>query len=197
MDRKTFLKRSLPAALCSCGAALSLASGGRGAPAFDDCPACTPCEEKAAFAKTWVKRFMDVLDGELDAATRLRLMEINGRACFLGAHGEAGPDDWMDVDVFVQRLQEHVGPQNCYRDGDGIRFNYVQNPRGLKIADGYCLCPIVEDGPPDLSATFCHCSVGYVGEMFGRVLGYPPRVELLESLRSGGERCRFLVHLRA
>lgn len=195
MNRKTFLTRSLPAALCSCGAVLSLQPESPGEPIFDDCPECTPCEQKVEFAKTWVKRFMDILDRELDEKTRLELMEINGRMCYRGAHGEDNPDERMDIDDYIQRVQEYVGVENCYRDGDTVRFNYVQNRRGLKISEGYCLCPIVEDGPSDLSATFCHCSVGYVSEMFGRVTGYPVRVDLLESLRSGGKSCRFLVHL--
>ncbi len=81
------------------------------------------------------------------------------------------------------------------REGDVVYFNYRGNPAGLQIADGYCLCPLVEDGPADLSPTYCHCSVGYVAYMFERSTGRPTRVELLESLRGGGKACRFAVHV--
>jgi len=75
-----------------------------------------------------------------------------------------------------------------------VYFNYVGNPKGLKIADGYCLCPMLENGPPALSPTYCYCSVGYVGFMFHKLItGKPVQVELLESLRGGGKACRFKV----
>jgi hypothetical protein len=77
-----------------------------------------------------------------------------------------------------------------------VYFNYVGNPKGLKISDGYCLCPMIEDKPDILSPTYCQCSVGYVKYMFQRLITYKPvQVDLLESLRSGGKACRFKVTL--
>jgi hypothetical protein len=66
--------------------------------------------------------------------------------------------------------------------------------RGLMEANGRA-CAMGAYGPPDLSPTYCHCSVGYVAYMFERNLGRPVRVELLESLRGGGKACRFAVHV--
>ncbi len=212
MDRKQFLGTSLPllAGLglgCPClGGAEGTAPGTEGAPGGTGkdapCPRtageyahASSFEARADFGKKWVGRFMRVMDERVDEKTRLGLMEANGRACATGAYGPPDPAKTLAVDDFVARLAGYVGPENARREGQVVYFNYVQNPAGLRTADGYCLCPVVEDGPADLSPTFCHCSVGYVAYMFERNLGRPVRVELLESVRRGGKACRFAVQV--
>jgi hypothetical protein len=209
MDRKEFIGRSLRVAAglglacpCVAGAEETPGSTGRaeGAPAScgktaGDYPHATTFEERSEFAKSWVGRFVRLLDERLDEKTRRELMEANGRVCATGAYGPPDPTRFVTTDELVKSLAAHVGDENCRREGSVVYFTYRQNRRGLRIADGYCLCPVVEDGPKDLSPTYCQCSVGYVGYMFERSLGRPVRVELLESLRRGGQACRFAVHV--
>lgn len=154
----------------------------------------TPIGERMAFAQTWAKRMMDNIDGELDEPTRVRLMQANGRSCFRGAGFKPFPGG---VDAFIEAVRKWAGPgpSPIRREGEIVYFDYVRNPAGLKVADGWCLCPLVEKGPEGLSGTFCECSVGYVAEMFTGVAGKPVRVELLESLKRGGRGCRFKIHL--
>jgi hypothetical protein len=159
-------------------------------------PPLTPCEEKDKFLHVWIQRMMNSLDENLDAASRTKVMQACGRACFRGAHGEPGAKAKAgDLDRFLEQLRGYVGPEALRREGDTIYFNYVKNPRGLRVADGYCLCPIIESEPKTISKTYCACSVGYVKEMFDRVSEKPVRVELLESVRTGGKSCRFAVHV--
>jgi hypothetical protein len=210
MDRKEFLGKSFRVAAglgfaCPCLAAARdepapKPEAGPGQPSpcprtAGDYPHATPFEERVGFAKTWTGRFMRVLDEHLDEKTRRGLMEANGRACAMGAYGPPDPAKTIGVDELVAGLAKYVGPENARREGDVVFFNYERNPSGLRIADGYCLCPLVEDGPADLSPTYCHCSVGYVAYLFERNIGRPVRVELLESLRGGGKACRFAVHV--
>jgi hypothetical protein len=208
MDRKQFLGRSLQLAAgiglgCPClGGAEEKTPAASGPAAAGSCPKAagdyahaTSFEQRVEFGKTWAARFMRVMDERLDEKTRQNLMEANGRACALGGYGPPDPAKVLSIDQFVAGLVRHVGPENARREGDVVYFNYRGNPEGLRVADGYCLCPLVEDGPAELSATFCHCSVGYVAYMFERNTGRPVRVELLESLRSGGKACRFAVHV--
>ncbi len=61
--------------------------------------------------------------------------------------------------------------------------------------DGYCLCPAVEKGPEGLSGTYCECSAAYLAEMFRRATERPVRVQLLESLKRGGNTCKFRIEL--
>ena len=68
-----------------------------------------------------------------------------------------------------------------------------QNPQGLIMRDGYCMCNIMEDGPPNLSPTFCCCSTGYVRETFQRKINRRVGVELINSLKMGGDDCLFKI----
>ncbi len=192
MDRKEFLGTSLRLSAC-CGAALLLDGALSAVAAEGGGPSC---EGKVEFVKQWVADIMLQLDATLDPPARERLMEANGRACFLGGHTESAlPSPPPDLDTWIAGFQKHVGKENLWREGDAIHFKYVGNPAGLKVADGYCLCPIVEDGPRTLSPTFCHCSVGYVSEIFKLGTGRPATVTLVDSLRRGGQECHFLVRL--
>jgi len=154
----------------------------------------TPIDKRMAFAQTYIKRFMDNIDHECDEATRLRLMQANGRSCFIGSGQKPFPGS---LDAFIEAVKKWAGtdPPPIRREGDIVYFDYVRNPGGLKVADGWCLCPLVERGPEGLSGTFCECSVGYVTQMFSDQVGKPVRVQLLESLKRGGKGCRFKIYL--
>ncbi len=203
MDRKQFLKAS---GCCAALAMLHRATGEATAPAPAPAnqpaapaqgaagPPLTPAEVRVQWAETWAKRFFDVFDANLDPETRERIMRANGRAC--NEQGLAqGKRQLPPLDVFIGNVRAHLGDEAIRREGDVVYFNYVQNPRGLKVADGYCLCPLVETGPKGLSPTFCFCSVGYVQHMFEVMAGHPVNVELLASLKRGDSGCRFKVSL--
>jgi len=187
MDRRELCLRAAGAGL----AAGCLGAGGAGACLAQTAagePPKTPCEKRLEWTENWTRRFFETLDGQVDAATRRRLMTTNGRACYQESHAgrEVKP---MPVDELVAKLQAWAGPDGCRRDGDTVVFTYQTGP------DGGCLCPLVEKGPAKLSPTFCLCSVGYVTQLFETGLGRPVRVALLESLRTGGKACRFKVDL--
>lgn len=162
-------------------------------------PSETPCDKKMEFTHTWVKRFFEIIDSQMDEKTRNKLMQTNGAECARSAYGELTPDKPAtieEIDSKISGWQQKLGKENIFRVNNNIFFNYVGNPDGLKISDGYCLCPMIEDKPETLSPTYCQCSVGYVKYMFQRFITYKPvEVELLESLRSGGKACRFKVTL--
>jgi hypothetical protein len=204
MERSDFFKKMLATGV-ACGCALRLRAGYAFAtPAHvpglkKKDTAETPCNEKMEFTHTWIRRFMEVMDENLDAATCKKLMQINGSLCAQGAYEELSPSaghSMEDIDATIAEWQKGLGKENIYRQGNTVFFNYVGNPKGLKIADGYCLCPMIENGPATLSPTYCQCSVGYVQFMFQKLItGKPVVVELLESLRGGGKACRFKVSL--
>lgn len=215
MNRQEFLKSSLKACaglgmLCGCARQMTVNSTADAVTSADTEPTgsslvtaspgkpFTPAEERVAFAGGWTKRFFDLFEEMVDEETRLKLMEMNGKACFNAYHQQdkRKKTPQLGIEEYVRRLAEYVGEENCYIEGSTIHYSYVENPNGLKNADGYCLCPVLEDGPKDIAPSYCHCSVGYVKAMFGRFLNEEPEVELLESILRGGKRCRFAIHLR-
>ena len=193
MDRKNFIKSCGYFGVGSClltGTLNAIASS------LSDDPPVTPCEEKQEFAQKWVKRFFENFDKGLDASKRKEIMEGCGKSCFEGslAGRKTNP---MDVDRFLEAINKSTGEIAATRNGNTIDFHYVGNPKGLKTADGYCLCPLVESGPEGLSETYCDCSVGYVREMFRTYTGKAVSVKLLESLKRGGKRCRFRITINS
>lgn len=203
MKRSQFCKKMFVPGL-ACGCALAISPDAVFGKAIQDKPVIagqneTPCAEKMKFTQEWVKRFFDIMDNHVDQETRKKLMLENGAACARSAYGEfttAEPATVDEIDTTISTFRQRIGKENIYREGNTIYFNYVGNPRGLKIADGYCLCPMIENGPATLSPTYCQCSVGYVQYMFQRFITFKPvRAELLESVRTGGKACRFKVHI--
>jgi hypothetical protein len=194
MERRKFIRKSVTAGIsCSCflGQVLNAKAQDHLAAGEE-----TPCDKKVEFAKKWTSRFFEVLDKNLDEKTRNNIMRQNGEACYRGAHGEVNistPRSYEEIDKTLREISTYLGEGNPKREGNKIDFHYVRNRRGLKVEDGYCLCPLIENGPARLSPTYCQCSVGYVGQMFKGITGRNVSVELQESLRTGGKSCRFRI----
>jgi hypothetical protein len=193
MERKEFIKSFT----CGCGLMGLAGLTVLGKPSTDEISAMaetkpedgTPCADKYAFAQTYVKRLMDIFNDKLDEKTRVDLVQTMGAACAKGAYGEitSNTSKWS-VDDFLTKLGRR-------KEGSTIYWQYHSNPAGLKVADGYCLCPVTEKGPEGLSGLWCECSIGYVRYMFELATGQKVDVELLESLKKGGSGCRFKITL--
>lgn len=184
MDRKSFFTTGL----CSCFSACMLPLRSFGISAAEDEPRPKTCQERYEFAQIYVKRLMDVLERKVDEKTRVDIVRSMGEVCAKGAYGEMLPENQR---IGLEELINRMGG----RKEDGMFYwEYTGSPwTGLKIADGYCLCPLTEKGPEGLSGLYCECSVGYVTYMLKRVTGTPVEVELLESLKRGGKGCRFRI----
>ena len=191
MDRKEFLRS---AGLAGLGTGMCCLMG-RTVAAQDQAVAAPihSCQEKVDFAQGWVTRFMDVLDGGLDAAARARIMEANGQACFraytksVNRHITPVP-----FESWAESARQHPGDE-IRVEGRTVYLAYLTNYQGKPVPEGACLCPLVESKPAGLSATYCHCSVGYIAEWLGQTFGRPVTVELQESVLRGGKRCRFKI----
>jgi len=62
----------------------------------------------------------------------------------------------------------------------------------------YCHCPRVRDGvglEPALPEVYCYCGAGFYQGIWEEILGEPVRVEVLESVMSGGDTCKIAIHL--
>jgi hypothetical protein len=213
MNRKEFLKKSMEAGLC-CAAVIGL---GRGLSRAQDRSSLerdwidelearmitgseTPDWRKVEKSGEWIKDLMDNMNAMLDDETKIRLLQANGRSCYqraFGAASEEKPPAEAGARI-IASLQMSGNEVKREKDKTVIIYRWGrkhQNPTGLVMQDGYCMCPIVESGPPDLSPTYCICSTGYVKESFERMFGRTVNVELLESLKTGGNDCVFRIEL--
>lgn len=225
MNRKEFLKNSMRAGLCGCGALASWTSG-LAAVMHEETTAGSPgilsavdgqrlSEDlgrrmrdgskspewvKLEKAKSWIKSMIENIDDLLDDETRIKLLNACGSACYNHAIGaaDARKPTPEEAEVFLGRLE-----QAGYRIDRGPESMTIfagwygkQNPWGLSLKEGYCLCPVVEEDMPGLSPTYCNCSAGYIKEIIERGTGrLVTSVEVLESLKMGGRDCRFKVIL--
>lgn len=180
MDRKQFIHKTG----AGTGALVLLGAGQT---------AATTTQEAAPEAATrnqrvqqeWIKSLMENLDAQLDEPTRIKLMESCGRACARrGAVAALAKPAKGDIDKLLDALGRHVGKENATRDSNVVHLSYPT-----------CYCPLVAAGPPRLSNTFCHCSRGWVLEVFQAVTGKPVGVELTHSIKRGDPACRFIVRL--
>lgn len=220
MDRKEFLEYSLKAGMCGCAALAGLhraeaaADGGSAQPDgsaeltgwikdFEQRMvegSATPEWLRAKKARRWITDMVDHIDNTLDDSTKAHILQGCGRACFGRAFGVAPASEVTPEQAagFLEQLRQS-GNEVIERDGKTIiNFHWGrdhQNPQGLILSDGYCMCMIMESDAPGLSPTFCQCSVGYVTEAMERGLGKIVKVELLESLKMGGTDCRFRVEV--
>lgn len=219
MNRKDFLRRILHGGVgvCCCGAMLGRIAGVQaGTPTSPGAPeaqswipemekrmikgAETPAWRRLELAIDWIRHMMTNMDGMLDPATKMALMQACGRSCYVGAFGVASDvkSSPEAADQYVQAL-EGAG-YKIERSAGGVLVHFSwgrnhQNPQGLIIQDGYCMCPIVEPIIKGLSATYCNCSAGYVREFFERRVGRPVKVEVVETLQTGANDCRFKVEI--
>jgi hypothetical protein len=212
MDRKQFLRHALQTGFVCCGAITSLKSLGTLTTTKDDplsadlgrrmrAGAESPAWRRAEKSLSWIKNMVSHLDDQLDEETKIKLLNACGRSCFIFAMGVADerkvPSEYAEG--FLKALERGGCKIERNQKTTTIFYSYgsEQNPQGLSMKEGYCLCPIVEDDVPGLSPSFCNCSAGYVKEIIERNSGRQViRVEVLESIKRGGKECRFKVELQ-
>jgi hypothetical protein len=200
MERREFFVSMGTCGLCAgLASALGLTSvlvGQEKAAAVEPPAPSHPLQERMDFAESWVKNFMGVLDDNLDAPTRARVMEANGRACAQAYMKTAGIQiKPVTFDQWLEKIKTRPSDGTIRVEGRTIHYQYLTNYQGKPAPEGSCLCPLVETKPAGLSGTYCHCSVGYIKEFFGRTFGQPVTVELVSSTLRGGKRCQFKIDL--
>lgn len=212
MNRKQFLKQSLLAGLGCCGASVGLNRNqlDPDKQAFtltDDLTsrirngAKSPDWRKMEEASVKFKALMDHMDAWLDEETKIKILNACGRSCFINAFGvadERKPSPER-AEAYLKSLEK--GGVEIHHEKETITIFYSwgtkQNPYGLSMKEGYCMCPIVESGASGMSKSYCLCSAGYVKEAFERSTGKTVlRVDILESILQGGKDCRFKVVIK-
>ncbi len=136
-----------------------------------------------------IQGMMQLLDQNVNEETRRQIMETCGRQCIGASTLEKARRllrDAPDLDSWLDRLNEaHIGGGHFRREGDTIHAAYDR-----------CYCGSVNQARERISNTYCRCSCGWYRQLFETLLGQSVRVELLGSIISGEERCRFLIYLQ-
>jgi hypothetical protein len=154
-------------------------------------------EEVAA----WLRGAMDRLDGLVDEATRMQIMENLGFNCaeVNRSHIDrmvAKRNKFATLDEFLEAEERKpMRGTRLLREGDVV-YQYYDPRSSYKVR---CFCSLWRGLADDESAslTWCHCSRGFVTKLWEAYLGRPAKVELVESCISGAEACKFAIYLSA
>ncbi len=148
----------------------------------------------------WVKDVMERLDALVDEETRIQVMENCGYDCALMnkrviERAKARRRKFESVDEFLEAEQRKpMKGTRLVREGDVLYQFYAPYAFTRPMR---CYCSLLMGLPADerVSSTYCHCSKGFVEKFWEDVLERPVRVEIIQSVVSGAEECKFAVYL--
>lgn len=87
-----------------------------------------------------------------------------------------------NMEAFAQRATGMKQGYQMTYDGQSLFLIYPQ-----------CYCSCVKHVDKPLSKTWCYCTLGYTKKMFESVFDHPVHVELIDSVKMGGEKCLIKV----
>lgn len=136
-------------------------------------------------AKIRHAKMVEVLDRDLDASTRDKILESVGRECAKQFRDSTYGKFQGDLDGFLKLVQ---GP-----NGWVTKAEYDEAAGTLRIVDksSRCTCPLVkaEVTPPSQ----CNCTLGWQKEAYSYILGHPVEASVEESVLRGGKKCVFRI----
>jgi predicted hydrocarbon binding protein len=136
------------------------------------------------FKENWVSTLFEKMDEQLDKEKRGKLMQSCGRECARRGAIKLAQSCRGDVKKMVETLAKHLGEEKNYLEGNSVYLEFDK-----------CECPLVQKGPDRLPRTYCECSKGWLSEMFETAAQKPVKVEMLQTVKSGGSSCKFIIRL--
>ena len=130
----------------------------------------------------WIVSLMKNMEDQFQPDSRMRLMESCGRDCARRSSIYPTQTEKIDPIAFANTLKRYIGKENVIVEDGVIRLQYDT-----------CFCPLVGKGPDRLPESYCHCSVGWLKEMFEKASGESVSVELIQSIKRGAPSCQFIV----
>jgi predicted ArsR family transcriptional regulator len=130
-------------------------------------------------------KFLDVLNQEVDPATKKKILRSLGRQCAQQYRSATFDKYKGDIKGFLKAVQPGWFAKAEYDEKAGL----------IRIVDRAtkCACPLVQQGVT--SGDQCQCTLGWQEETYSRILGRPVEAELEESILRGGRRCVYVVRI--
>ncbi|NHJ41006.1 MAG: hypothetical protein FK731_13325 [Asgard group archaeon] len=140
--------------------------------------------------KHYEKMIVNIIDGfdeHLESEKKILLLEDCGRKCI---HDR--------FEKLIQKANKLYKSSNDLNDFL-VKFGKIYD--SMQIIDDEiiivwekCSCPVINKIPAGkISSTFCHCSRGWVKELFEVATGKSVEVILEESITKGDSRCKVNV----
>lgn len=181
MTRSDFMKCTL--GMCSCAAFAFLPQEAEAQAESGN----VEIDELKARLDAARKRFailIRILNENLDAPTRKKILENLGREC--ARQYSSLTDKYKgNIDGFLETIRKQWVEKAEYDKEAGI----------IRVADKWknCSCPLVDQSltPSD----FCNCTLGWQKETYSTILGRPVEATLEESILRGGSHCVYRIQI--
>lgn len=154
---------------------------------LDQCNSCHKISNDREMAQC-VKEVMNKFDQVVSKEKRYVVMETMGNTCFNNFFVKIAEDvrkKSNGIAETIQNLNNVSGAEHFKLEDNKIYATFNQ-----------CLCQVsVREAEEPISKTYCSCSLGWMKNLFKTLLDKPFKVELLESIVSGGKTCYFVINL--
>lgn len=146
-------------------------------------------EEKSEndFVNHWLTDLFDTIEQTLDEPARVKLLEGCGRGCYRRHEfkQQIAREGAGSVDKLLAAYRHNF---EVWRDGDTMHIRYGEKSPG-------CYCPAAKHRPAQPHDVHCECTRMTHQTICETALGQPVKIDILQSVRRGGQTCHFLVHL--
>ena len=144
-------------------------------------------QREKQFIVNWLTDLLDTIDTELDEETKVKLIAGCGRGCFL--RHQFKQDIANQGKGNLQKLIEAYKHNfEVWQEGNQVHIRYG-------AVSEYCYCPVAQALPPKPRDLHCECTRATHQTIFETALERSFKVEIVESLRRGGNTCHFVVSL--
>lgn len=200
MDRSMFLKRMTGVGCCAAmvSSLISTANASAFSPSasLSFMPGIVPDDKSDELANAkmerdfilnWVNDLMDTMDNVLGEETYIKLIEGCGRGCYNRHQFKKDISDAAqgDLDKLLIAYKKNF---EVWKEGDTVHIRYGEKSPG-------CYCPVLRNHTYNTKGLHCNCTKATHQAIFENALGRPFKVDILESIRRGGQTCHFLVHV--
>ena len=140
-----------------------------------------------AIKAAWLKGAIDRLEKLVDKETAVKIMESCGLECCSSA-ARRRAKQFMSKSKSIEEFLNKMS-------AGGFRFELKDKNTIFGIYNK-CYCGQVKHTKKSFPTnTYCQCGVGYLKQLFGSALEKQVKVELIQSIITGAERCEFIINI--
>ena len=183
ISRKEFFRKGCISGACLCGFGSLLMASNKDENLLSETKSN---EDNSVLVQEWISMLISAMEAELDDEAQRKVL----KKAFAAHYNHLKMDEMLseyigDLEKFIKFIE----------DKWGWRIEYDKTSKIL-IADenkSYCVCPILDYNQERKTAALCYCSEGFAEKMFSTVSGVRVSAKVIESIRKGGERCKYEI----
>ncbi|TFF83902.1 MAG: hypothetical protein EU552_02135 [Promethearchaeota archaeon] len=156
---------------------------------MNDCMRCKSVKSDLEMA-TCIKQLMENFDNVVEEKDkRGDVMETMGYYCFQNHFLQRAlkvKAESKGIEEIIKNLNQIIGEEEFFTLKENI----------IEAKFDKCYCHIgVQVAEENLPKTYCYCSLGWLKDLFKILLEKDVKVDMLQTIVSGGDACEFIIHL--